>query len=205
MASREAIAAGMAVLQQCAPTRDIDAETLRIWQTLFADDHDAAFLSACRTLARQKGRTFFPTPGEVVAAMQPVMPAIDVDRLCYLLGGLTHYTPRGVRPPNLSEVADLFGQAVADAVATVGPSRLLCQSEEDASWAKKDLRAALADAENLPASVPRVGSPPQSLPAIRAAHAATLIVAGEHHEHADAVHAMTRTVGRALSAGRTTQ
>jgi hypothetical protein len=202
MASREAIAAGMAVLQQCAPTRDIDAETLRIWQTLFAEDHDAAFLSACRTLARQKGRTFFPTPGEVVAVMHPTVPPVDVDRLCFLLGGLTHYTPHGVRPPNLSEVADLFGQAVADAVATVGPSRLLCQSEDDASWAKKELRAALADAENLPASVPRVGSPPQHLPGLRAAHAATLIGSGDHQEHAAAVAAVTRNVGRALSVGK---
>jgi hypothetical protein len=201
MASREAVAAGLAVLQQCAPTRDIDTDTLRIWQTLFADDSDAAFLTACRTLAREPGRTFFPSPGEVVAAMRPPQPPIDIDRLCWLLGGLTTYTPHGTRPPALADIADLFGPAVAEAVGNVGVGRLLCGTEDDAQWAKKDLRAALADATDLPVSVPRVGEPARTLPAIRAQMAATAIGPGEGtRSMAPAVRAVLQAVATARTA-----
>jgi hypothetical protein len=172
MATDKAVAAFLAVMAELYPTRPITAATLSAYALALAPLADEDLGRATGTLAREPGRKFFPTPGEVLAAAQPQLAPVDVDRLCWLLSGLTTYTPHGVRPPSLAAVADHFGPEVADVCASVGLDRLLTSDAASAEWARKALREALASAPHLPPEVPRVGQAPQHLPQLLEARTA---------------------------------
>ena len=71
MADRRTIAVGLATLHEAYPTRAITEQTAEVWLRLFEPVPNAAFLAACERVAVQPGRTFFPTPGEVMAVAAP--------------------------------------------------------------------------------------------------------------------------------------
>jgi hypothetical protein len=160
MASDAAVATALALFGECFPTRPVTAATLSAFSLVLRNVADADLERATAALCGEPGRTFFPTPAEVLQAATPKLPPVDVDRLASLIYYLGDPTPHGTRPASAGTIARYFGTAVAEAVAAVGISRLVAGTEQDAQWAKKDLAAALANTPTpLPASVPRIGGP----------------------------------------------
>jgi hypothetical protein len=161
VASDPAVATALALFGECFPTRPVTAATLSAFSLVLRHVSDADLERATGALCSQPGRTFFPTPAEVLLAATPPAPPVDVDRLASMIYYLGTPTPHGTRPPSHGTITRYFGTAIANAVATVGLTRLVAGSEQDAQWAKKELAAALSDLPHpeVPETVPRLGGP----------------------------------------------
>jgi hypothetical protein len=139
MADRRTIAVGLATLHEAYPTRAITEQTAEVWLRLFEPVPNAAFLAACERVAVQPGRTFFPTPGEVMAVAAP-SPVVDTDTLLRAIQGMGEYNPHvGMLPPRVEAVRHRYGDAVADAYAEAGPSRLFADDDRDGSSVTRDI------------------------------------------------------------------
>ncbi len=143
MASREAIARGIALLHECFPSRPITDETGNAFALVFADTSDREFLTACANLAKQPGRVFFPTTGELQAALKPRAP-IDLDRLCDAISSLGEYNPNvGWIYPRTQTVIDRFGAAIGAAYAHAGCARIFSDNETSRDIARREFAGAL--------------------------------------------------------------
>lgn len=147
MASPRAMVSGMAMLHEAYPTRDITPKTTEVWSFLFADVPDAAFLAACSALAVERGRTFFPTPGELMALAVPPPPAPDVDGILTQIHDLGEYGPTGWRYPSLQAIRAELGEAIADAYTEAGAGRCFADSDRSGLSVTRDIaRRAFAEA-----------------------------------------------------------
>lgn len=156
MASPKAIATGLGLLHESYPTRDVTEKTGEAWRILFADIEDGAFLSACTALAVERGRTFFPTPGELMALANPAPPPADVEGILAQIHDLGEYGPTGWRYPRLETIREALGEAVASAYSEAGGGR--CFANADASGqsvsrdiARREFASALRREANRPA------------------------------------------------------
>lgn len=139
MASVDAIRDGLAVLHEAFPTRPITTKTGKVFYGLFRETDDDAFLSACRTLARQRGRVFFPTPGEITALLAPRV-AIDMDRLLEAIANQGQHTPTGFLFPRIERVRLVFGDEIGSAYAFAGAAKLYSENETSRDIARREFR-----------------------------------------------------------------
>jgi len=138
MASLEAVTTGLSLLQEAFPTREITSKTGEVWKLLFADVPDGPFLSACTALAIEHGRTFFPTPGEVMALAAPA-PVVDIDGLLTQIHDLGDYGPTGWRYPGIQSIREALGDSVADAYAEAGGGRCFANSDSSGQSTTRDI------------------------------------------------------------------
>jgi hypothetical protein len=150
MASKAAVAGVLAYLHELYPTREIGAATAEAWAMTFADWDDATIEACARLAAAEPGRTFFPTPGELVAHRP--RPTIDTARLLRLVERLSVYVPAsGMIAPNVETVRAQLGDDVADAYAAAGGALVFSANEAMPS-------------PTLPLALPAGASTPRMLP-----------------------------------------
>jgi len=148
MASDEAISGALAFLHELFPTRAVGPATLDAWSVVFADWSDAQVHDCAVRAARETGRVFFPTPGEIIAhrSVAPVR-ALDTEGLLKRIGALGSYDPRtGWCWPSLEKVRIEIGAAEATAYGLVGPSRLFSDTANTRDIAQRDFTRALGEA-----------------------------------------------------------
>lgn len=150
MASLEAVTTGLSLLQESFPTREITGKTGEVWKLLFADVDDAAFLSACTALAVEHGRTFFPTPGEIMALACPA-PVIDSADILTQIHDLGEYGPTGWRYPSIAAIRAALGDQVGTAYIDAGGARVFADNETTRDIARREFEKALAASAKRPA------------------------------------------------------
>jgi hypothetical protein len=132
MASDKGVSAVLALLHELYPTRDIGSATLDAWALAFAEWTDDELLAAARRAATTPGRTFFPTPGEI-AEMRVVESVVDSGKLLRTIEKMSAYSPQvGMIAPNVQQVRDVHGDAIADAYAAAGGG-IRCFANDDTS------------------------------------------------------------------------
>jgi hypothetical protein len=145
MASADAIALGLALLHEAYPTREITDETGNAWSIVFADVGDREFREGCLRLTRERGRKFFPSSGELMAAIRPPV-SIDTERLLEHIASIGIHTPQaGWLPPRAEAVRNRFGDAIASAYAFAGAGRLYSSNETGRDIARREFAEHLRD------------------------------------------------------------
>lgn len=130
MASNRAVALALATLHEAYPTRAVTEQTAEVWRRIFAGVDDAAFLAACDRAAVERGRTFFPTPGEISGYIAPAA-VVDADAILKRISALGSYNPNvGWIYPRIDAVREALGESIARAYADAGASR--CFAADDA-------------------------------------------------------------------------
>lgn len=138
VATDRAIAGILAMLHELFPTRDIGERTLDAFALVFADWSDEELQTCAAACARESGRTFFPTPGEIAAHRQ--LPPIDVERLLAQISKLGSHDPRkGWIYPSPEQIRDAFGSPIADAYLAAGGARCFAQEASDGSSITRDI------------------------------------------------------------------
>jgi hypothetical protein len=74
MASKQAIATAMALLAESFPTREVTQQTATVWARVFEDVSDEDLSRAALHICRNPEQRFFPTTGEVFAAIRSTKP-----------------------------------------------------------------------------------------------------------------------------------
>jgi hypothetical protein len=165
MASKAAVAGVLAYLHELYPTREIGAATAEAWAMTFADWDDATIEACARLAAAEPGRTFFPTPGELVAHRP--RPTIDTARLLRLVERLSVYVPAsGMIAPNVETVRAQLGADVADAYAAAGGALVFSANETSRNIASREFHKALEamPSPTLPLALSAGASTPRMLP-----------------------------------------
>ena len=166
MANFETIARGLSLLHESYPTRPITAETGPAWELMFSGTADEDFLRACRVLAVERGRTFFPTAGEVMDVANPVRP-IDTEALLKRISSLGAWNPNmGWLYPRVDDVRKAMGDGIADAYAAAGASRCFADSANDGSSITRDIacRTFATELAIIQRTDPRALAPPEATP-----------------------------------------
>ena len=139
MASHRTIATGLGLLHESFPTRDVTKSTGETWALLFATVRDADFLQACVILATERGRKFFPTPGEIMAMANPA-PSIDADHILAQIGALGEHNPHtGWQYPSAERIWRALGDAVAEAYLDAGGARCFADNDRDGTSVTRDI------------------------------------------------------------------
>lgn len=131
MASRSAVAGMLAYLHELFPTRPITDATGEAWSLTFEEWDDDELLRCAKLAARDPGRTFFPTPGEIIKHAREKAPVvIDTDAILSRISKLGRYNPNtGWIYPSVWQVREVLGDAIADAYADAGQARLFSEDE----------------------------------------------------------------------------
>ena len=74
MASNKTIATTLAMFAETFPTREVTAQTANVWHTVLSDVSDESLLRAALHICRNPEQRFFPTSGEVFAAIRATTP-----------------------------------------------------------------------------------------------------------------------------------
>jgi hypothetical protein len=139
MASDATIGSLLSFFQELFPTREFSPATLDAWSVVFASWDDDELRECARKVASEPGRTFFPTPGEVIAMR--ALPSIDGEAVLRRIAALGEPHPhQSWLYPRLETVREKLGDAVANAYAAAGSER--CFS--DAAVTKDIARRAFA-------------------------------------------------------------
>jgi hypothetical protein len=153
MASAEAIGTVLALLHEYYPNRPLSPNTLAAWRLAFVDIPDADLSAAVMLVAKQPGRTFFPTPGEIFAVLTEKIAPPPTEELLRSIQQLGFYTPQhGWINPRVDAVRECFGDAIASAYGYVGPGRLYSDNDTTREIARRDFGLALLDAMDTPAA-----------------------------------------------------
>lgn len=138
MASDTAVAGILAFLHELFPTRELSDRALDAWLIVFADWSDDELKACARAAAREPGRAFFPTPGEI-AAYRPV-PTVDVDQVLGRIAKLGGHNPRtGWVYPRAEDVRAQLGPAIADAYAAAGGDQCFAVATSDGATVTRDI------------------------------------------------------------------
>ncbi len=128
MASKPAIAAVLSYLHELYPTREVKASTGEAWAMVFAEWPDDELQACAMKAAAERGRTFFPTPGEISAYR--AVPTVDAAAILRRISKLGTYNPnRGWIYPRTETVRAALGDAIATAYNDAGGER--CFSGEE--------------------------------------------------------------------------
>jgi hypothetical protein len=139
MASNKAVAELLAYLQELFPSRDVTEKTLPVWVLHFEDWSDEELRACTRAAAREPGRKFFPTPGEIAAHRAPA-PAIDADAILERIAKLGYHNPRsGWMYPTAQFVREQLGDVIANAYVTAGGERCFASPAGDGSTVGRDI------------------------------------------------------------------
>ncbi len=128
MASKTAIATVLAYLHELYPTREIQPATAQAWAMVFAEWPDDELQACAMKAAAERGRTFFPTPGEISAYR--AIPTVDAAAILRRISKLGTYNPnRGWIYPRIETVRAALGDAIANAYSEAGTDR--CFADDD--------------------------------------------------------------------------
>ena len=147
MASDTTIAAVLAFLQELFPSREITEKTLPSWALYFAEWSDHEFTTCAHRTAKEPGRKFFPTPGEIAAHRRPSR-AIDTDALLERIARLgSHNVSTGWIYPSADRIRESLGDAIADAYVNAGASQCFASADSSGATISRDIaRRRFADA-----------------------------------------------------------
>lgn len=121
MASKKAIATVLSIFHETFPTRAVSGTTAEVWLTVFHNVEDDALMRAALRLARDPDRRFFPTTGEVFAAMGAEARPVDVLNIIHRIECLGFYDPhRGWVYPTYATIKDALGEDIANAYTVAG-------------------------------------------------------------------------------------
>lgn len=138
MASDRVVASVLAMLHELYPTREITPTTLDAFAVAFADVSDDEFRQLAVRAAREPGRSFFPTPGDILG--QRPSPVFDIDRILARVSGLGHHNPnRGWIYPTPEVVRRELGDAIADAYVGAGTTQCFAPESGDGSAVGRDI------------------------------------------------------------------
>ncbi len=146
MATDRAVGIALATLLETFPTREITAQTVKVWGKVLAGTDDDALGRAVLRLCRDPERRFFPTSGELFAELQTEIPkpAVDFEVIQKQISDLGSYNPNmGWVYPRVQPVREKLGDAVADAYAACGAARLFSDDEIGRSIAQREFRQEL--------------------------------------------------------------
>lgn len=163
MANDTTIAGVLAFLHELFPTRPVTPATLDAFSLIFADWPDAELNRCAVEAARESGRTFFPTPGEIAAYRAHYLPPVmDHEFVLRQIEKLSVYNPhRGMVPPRIDEVREKLGAHVAAAYALGGGCRIFADGETTRDIARREFEKALQDIRTNPREY---GLPPIAAP-----------------------------------------
>lgn len=114
MASPNAVAAMLAMFHELYPTRNVGVETAVAWEWALAKITDERMMWAAQQLVSENsGRTFFPTPNELMA---------------YLSNAVEHAMPH----KRLNDGNESVDTAVYDWYRDGGPARMRAENTEKA-------------------------------------------------------------------------
>lgn len=138
MASDAGIARVVAFLHELFPTRDIGPATLDAWSLVFENWPDELLQSCAVKAAKEPGRTFFPTPGEVGAYAPP--PPVDTLAVLYRIEQLGHYEPaQGWVLPTFEQIREALGDEIARAYTVAGAKQLFADDARDGTHITRDI------------------------------------------------------------------
>ena len=163
MLSYALVARSLAALLELFPSRDVTKATAAAYQHALADLSDDEFTVAVDAIARESGRRFFPTAGELRAVL-PTPPPVDIDALLKTIERLgSHNVHTGWCWPSIARVREALGDAVAAAYAEVGPGALSAHDEVTHDIARRTFTRALALQRKAAADAPAL---PRARPAL---------------------------------------
>lgn len=140
MSSNRGIANALAILAETFPTRGITERTVEVWRNVFQSVEDDALERAVVRLCREPGRTFFPSSGEVFAAIALDAPPVNVLNVLHRIEQLGYYDPkRGWVYPTAERIRDELGQAIANAYSVAGGERVFAAEENDGKSITRDI------------------------------------------------------------------
>lgn len=138
MASDVGLSRALAFLHELFPTRDIGPATLDAWALVFESWPDDLLQSCAVQAAKEPGRTFFPTPGEVAAYAPP--PPVDTLAVLYRIEQLGHYEPvQGWVLPTFEQIREALGDEIARAHTTAGSRQLFADDAKDGTHVTRDI------------------------------------------------------------------
>lgn len=138
MASESAVGRTLAFLHELYPTREITPEAVAAWTVAFRDWDDRQLMECAMKAAREVGRTFFPTPGEITA-LRP-RPALDLAGILHRISELGQYNPHtGWQYPRIDVVREALGDAIATAYGSAGAERCFADDANDGSHVTRDI------------------------------------------------------------------
>lgn len=119
MASRSTVAKALVTFSLAGLGGDVSAERIAVYVTALDGVTDAQLLAATDALLKSHKGEFIPTAAALRAAALPPT-RIDVVTVRRQIVEAVGYNPHGFQPPRVECVRARFGDAIADAYATVG-------------------------------------------------------------------------------------
>lgn len=145
MASDKAVLAGLTLLAR-AFAGEVDAARVQVYGAALEDLTDQEIAAAVAAIVKTHTGEFIPPPAVIRrAVLGDETPKLDVDRIIHEIMDLGEYNPNcGTLPPSVRTVREKMGEAIADAYADVGGSRLGAHDAKTRDIAAQEFRRALA-------------------------------------------------------------
>jgi hypothetical protein len=160
MANTAAVATALAYLHELYPSRPITDATLAAFTEALACLSDTQVIDAAKRVGSERGRTFFPSAGEILGAVPPAPapPTPDADSILQQIDGMGQYNPNaGWVRPSVERIRDRFGDDLAAAYAAEGPHRLYADNDTTRDIARAAFSKAITAAHH---EAIRLGLPP---------------------------------------------
>lgn len=176
MASDRAVALALATLAEAFPTRETTERTANVWKKILEGVPDEALERAALKLCRDPDRRFFPSSGELFAAIAADAPPVDVLQVIHRIEKLGYYDPKlGWVYPTSQQIREKLGDAIADAYIVAGQEKVFAPEAADGNTITREIArqrfgARLDEAQRVSAGrqiLPPAPSP-EVLPAIEA-------------------------------------
>lgn len=120
MPTPECVARVLALFAELFPNANITERTGDAWLFALDGHEDASVMAAARLVAREPGRRFMPTVGELLGAMRGPAAIYDVDDIARRIESLGTYNPRtGWQWPSVEHVWRTLGAGIAEAYGAV--------------------------------------------------------------------------------------
>jgi hypothetical protein len=140
MASDKAIATALGMLAEAFPTREITKRTATVWKAILSDITDEQLQRAVVKLCRDPERKFFPSSGEVFAAIAAESQPIDVTTVMHRIEKLGYYDPRrGWVYPTIDMIREKLGDAIANAYSVSGGDKVYAPEANDGTAVARDI------------------------------------------------------------------
>lgn len=140
MASTKAVVTALAMFSETFPGKELTERTATVWETVLADVDDAALGRAVLRLCRDPERRFFPSSGEVFAAIAADASPVDVLTIIHRIEKLGHYDPsRGWVYPNYEMIRDNLGDEIAKAYSVAGAQNIFADEAKDGTTVTRDI------------------------------------------------------------------
>lgn len=141
MASEKAIATALATFAESYPNgKEITKRTLDVWRSVLETTSDEQLSRAVMRIVRDPERRFFPSTGEVFAAIAEDAKPVDHLTVIHRIEQLGYYDPkRGWVYPTVEMIREKLGNEVADAYAVAGGLRIFADEAKDGTTTTRDI------------------------------------------------------------------